>query len=328
MTIRVYSLLDVLQQLNSDSTQYMAPNANEVVSQFINGDETLSASANWSLSNSTPYSFLVADQHGPEGFWLLNDPVAAASAFDSNPYNFKWPGVTHGTVTFGSGGPMNGLNAATFDGSTAYITAPSSGVGAQFDYSGTSSYTIAAWVYLGAAAGVGIWPRIIERETYVTRNGWSLLINNSSTSVYSERWAAGVVTSSPSFSLTLNTWTRVIVTYDGAKIHLYINGAEIGTGTATVASVTAQAGAVTLGGVTAVGGSFFNGRVAAAGAYPVALTPAQVALDYAWATASNVDGSRSTYNNVGKRGLFSYPNPPRRGSNLWGSALWGSFTWG
>ena len=29
-----------------------------------------------------------------------------------------------------------------------------------------------------------------------------------------------------------------------------------------------------------------------------------------------------------KYGKMVYPNPPKRGNNLWGSAVWGSFTWG
>lgn len=295
MTIRVYSLLDVLQQLNQDSTAYLAPNPNEIISQFMQGNETLKGQPSWTDTDYTPYPFMVADQDGPTGFWLLNDPVGVAKAFDSNPYNQKFH-ATPTNVTFGSAGPMTGSAAATC-GSTSSILTASTAIGGMGDYSGTASFSVEAWVYLTSTPAANNWVRVCERETYATRNGWSLLGGNNSNNFWIERWAAGAQIFSPTFTLTLNTWTHLVGMYDGAKLHLYVNGVEQGTGTATTASVTAQASAIGIG-CDSTGGSGFPGRLFGVAVYPVALTPTQILNHYNWGIAANVDGGRSCYAGV------------------------------
>jgi len=78
-------------------------------------------------------------------------------------------------------------------------------------------------------------------------------------------------------------WTHIVATYDGTTIHLYVNGAEVGTGSAqAVGALVDSATALQVGGnsstnaTAAVNGVYDDLRF-----YSTALTSAQVAARYA-----------------------------------------------
>jgi hypothetical protein len=78
-------------------------------------------------------------------------------------------------------------------------------------------------------------------------------------------------------ALALNVWTHIAVTYDGATLRLYRNGAQIGS--------RAQTGNIAVGnqplriGGNNVSGEFFNGLIDEVRVYNRALSAAEIAAD-------------------------------------------------
>ena len=87
--------------------------------------------------------------------------------------------------------------------------------------------------------------------------------------------------SGPVLNGTIN---RIVATYDGTTMRVYRNGAEIGTGFAVVLRYTASAQATGLGGQY-VGGSYWaKGKFQDDAVWNRALTPTEIAADYAAGT--------------------------------------------
>jgi hypothetical protein len=98
---RIYTLQDVIGQLNLDSGAFIDTNPDEPVNQFMQAAERLKVvPTSWSSNVWTPYSWMVANADGPTGFWLLNELTGATTAFDSNPYSTKFHGSYTGTLVF------------------------------------------------------------------------------------------------------------------------------------------------------------------------------------------------------------------------------------
>jgi hypothetical protein len=320
---RVYTLQDVLGQLNQDSQVFIDSNPDEPVNQFMQGEEVLKFNETHSFNDWTPYPWLVANFDGPTGLWLLGDPASSTSAFDSTPYLGKNFGTVPGSgVTFGGVSPINGATSAAFTSANTGIATP-----ANYSIAAGQSWTIEAWVKPTGAAPTTI-GRLIDFESTPTRNGLLFFQTTSSYSVTGaiqlERWVNGASTTSV-ISATLSTinWTHAVGVYDGATLRLYINGSQVASSADATAWISATP-FVQMG--TNLAGSMYGCAI-----YPVALSSTQVAAHYAWGTATTTNGAYTYgFGSPTKYGWFTYPNPPSRGSNRWGSAIWNnaSFTWG
>lgn len=279
MPNRVYSLLDVLQQLNQDSTQYIAANPNEIVSQFIGGGETLVGSPSWSMSPWTPYPWLVANNDGPTGLWLLADPAGASFAFDSNPYSSKNPtNSMFGTVTFGqTGGLIPGLSYGKFDGAASGLSANLATIAAG------ASYTMECWVNQTATTG----SQIAMGFNQGTGGTSDIYAGVSGVPRFRASTAAGGTTDviSSGGAISTGSWHHLVATYDGSNMRFYVDGTLRGGPTA-IATGVANSGTMYIGCLGASG--FMNGAIFGVALYPVALSSTQVANHYAWGRAISI----------------------------------------
>ena len=78
-------------------------------------------------------------------------------------------------------------------------------------------------------------------------------------------------------ALAANTWTHLAVTYDGATLRLYVNGAQVSSGART-GNLATSANPLQIGG-DSLYGQYFKGIIDEVRVYNVALTPTQIQAD-------------------------------------------------
>ena len=78
-------------------------------------------------------------------------------------------------------------------------------------------------------------------------------------------------------TLTLNTWTHLATTYDGANLRFYVNGTQVSS-LALTGNLTTSANPLQIGG-DSIYGQFFGGLIDEVRVYSVALSPAQIQAD-------------------------------------------------
>jgi hypothetical protein len=78
-------------------------------------------------------------------------------------------------------------------------------------------------------------------------------------------------------SLPLNTWSHLAVTYDGANLRLYVNGALVST-TAVTGSMAASTGVLRLGG-NSVWSEWYAGLIDEVRLYSRALSQSEIQTD-------------------------------------------------
>ncbi|HVH41584.1 MAG TPA: LamG domain-containing protein [Labilithrix sp.] len=111
--------------------------------------------------------------------------------------------------------------AARFDGkANSVVTIPPG-----LDFPGTLPFSVEVWVLQTATPGLG-WA--IDHQIYGSnRNGWGLLFND--TQIGFERWRDDTHTGvSTGLTLTKGTYQHVVVTFDGSRNVLYVDGVAAG----------------------------------------------------------------------------------------------------
>ncbi len=221
------------------------------------------------------YTTLVSADGGSH-MWRLDDGSSSTVAADvlgsaSGNYVGAHAAATNGPLV-GQGGA-----GAAFDGATSAVTVP--GVAAE---PGTDAYTFELWARPERVDGA--YRFLISREETVagTRTGTGVWLSKSGLGF--ERWSGGQ-SSSIDYApgLPLGKWSYVVASYDGATMHLYVNGAQVGS-KATAAPLSAVSGPTVVGAGAGANGGFFAGDLADVAVYPLALARAHVAAHYADAT--------------------------------------------
>ena len=137
----------------------------------------------------------------------------------------------------------------------------------------TDGMTLAAWVYPTTLGG---WRTVVFKEDTA---GFAYALDadadGASPAGYLTTDVAGfeALDDAP---LSANTWTHIAVTYDGANLVLYVNGAVAGVTPASGTIVTTS-GALRMGG-NSPWGEYFAGRIDSVRIYDRALSPNEVAL--------------------------------------------------
>jgi hypothetical protein len=78
-------------------------------------------------------------------------------------------------------------------------------------------------------------------------------------------------------TLPLNTWTHVATTYDGARLRLFVNGAQV-TSAAQTGTLRSSSNPLQIGG-NAFFGQYFSGRIDEVRVYDTALTASEIQSD-------------------------------------------------
>ena len=103
-----------------------------------------------------------------------------------------------------------------------------------------------------------------------------------------ERWVNGGAPSAingPS-PLSTTSWTHVVATYDGARLHLFLNDVEVASQTDSTVWIASKPH-LGLGSNESANSWFFGGSMAANAIYQYALTAQQIANHYnAWQAAA------------------------------------------
>ncbi|PKH40185.1 Glucose/arabinose dehydrogenase, beta-propeller fold [Nocardioides alpinus] len=224
---------------------------------------TASTSATYTASfteTATPPSL-----PGLVGAWSFGDGTGT-TARDSSPTGAT--GTLEGGPTWVANGRRGG--ALSFDGVDDRVTVPDRNA---FDL--TTGFSLTAWARPSAAR---TWDQVILKEQ---PNGLAYAL-----------YASGAVAGRPNGSLSvggtdryldgpsslpLNAWSHLALTYDGATMRLFVDGAQVAS-RAQTGAVATSTGALRIGG-NAIWGEWFAGFLDEVRIYDRALTAAQVVTD-------------------------------------------------
>ena len=199
--------------------------------------------------------------------------LVAAYGFDEGSGGTTTDASGHGntgTLTGGAGWSTNGHSgdALSLDGGSGRVAVADAD---SLDL--TTAMTLEAWVNPTALSG---WRTVVLKE----RSGgivYSLYANNSSDRPVGQVDLGGEQNAVGTAKLALATWTHLAVTWDGAMLRLYVNGAASGA-KAVSGTLVDSSGPLDIGGNT-VWGEHFAGLVDDVRVYDRALTASEVQAD-------------------------------------------------
>ena len=159
--------------------------------------------------------------------------------------------TNNGAVTFPDVSPMDGFYSVSFDGSSKYLTVPSTGTNAAFTFTG--DFTVEGWFYPNSIAGSDRALFCLGTET-TNRYVWYILNGGA---IGSNLYGASTTTYDV-LTATNQAWNHIAIARSGSTVKVYING---------VASSTTETQAGTIGngvlqiGSDSSGSAKFNGYI-------------------------------------------------------------------
>lgn len=186
-------------------------------------------------------------------------------------------GAANGTITGGvtpgqSAIIADGSASTAFDGSTGYITLPSS-----VDPSGWSALTVEVWFANPGATPVN--GRIVSNaHTDQSNTGFQLMLNPGTSSLASLATTGKTANLYWNQALSPNTPYHYVLTYDSTHSYAYLNGVQVGSTTQT-GTIISSGLPITIG-RGAYGNNYWSGQAGHVAIYPLALTATQVAAHY------------------------------------------------
>jgi len=165
--------------------------------------------------------------------------------------------------------------ALAFNGTTARVIVPDAP-----SLRLTTAMTLEAWV--NPSTVTAVWRDVI----YKGNDNYFLEATSTRGGVPAAGGTLGEVYGTA--PLGVNSWTHLAVTYDGAALRLYVNGAQIGS-VARTGSLQTSTSPLEIGG-DSIYGQYFRGTIDEVRIYDVALTAAQIQADMATPTGGGTPG--------------------------------------
>ncbi len=159
-------------------------------------------------------------------------------------------------------------NALTFNGTNAQVSVPNAS-----SLRLTNGMTLEAWVY-PTSTPTG-WRSVIDKNV----DGYYLMASTTPNNrpAGGGTWASGNQNTIGTAVLTVNSWTHLATTFDGATVRLYVNGALV-TSQAQASTLSVTTGTLQIGG-DGYPGEFFAGLIDEVRVYSRALSAAEIQTD-------------------------------------------------
>jgi len=222
------------------------------VDKFANGYTLTAASTGLTGDTSTEFSITTQSLLGLGAYWKF-DEGSGSTAADSSGHN------NNGTIT-GTAWTTDSKTgqALSFSGSSGqYVEVPTSA-----SLTPTSGITISAWIKRNSTGPQNQWPRIIDKHTSGHGPYQIYLYNNTN---HLGAFFQGTSSTSgdvdSGWLVPAGQWTHIAVTYDGANIRFYGNGALQFTKSYTGGIYNSQQENVVIGAAVNHGSGFFNGII-------------------------------------------------------------------
>ncbi|MGW3172997.1 LamG-like jellyroll fold domain-containing protein [Streptomyces sp. NPDC001153] len=253
-------------------------------------------------SSGSHYRTSVLDAN-PSSYWRLGESTGTSAASEVAVNEGNDNGTYTGGYTLGAAGPLPGspTTAATFNGSTGYVSLPNSLL------TSASYVSVGMWFKTSASGVLFGYQKDALTGTSTPGNYTPALYVGTSGKLYGEFWAGSVSPISTSSSVADGAWHYAVLSAAGNTQSLYLDGNLVGTLSGQV-SVTGQP--VDAIGTGFIGGhwpdephystssntgyrTFFNGSVAEAAFYTHALGLPAVQQQYTAGThaASELTGT-------------------------------------
>lgn len=175
-------------------------------------------------------------------------------------------------LTYGVTGPVTGMTAVSWNGSTSQSSAPSNSAFNAVD----GPMSVELWFKRGG--GVGVLQELLDRG-HTTGNAWVMFIDAANALRFNDSSAASDMLQTNIAISDTTTWHHAVATKNGTARKIYLDSVDVTD--ATGANVTLSNSTSALG----IGKTNFNGAMAWVALYNVVLTPTQVAAHYAAATS-------------------------------------------
>lgn len=210
----------------------------------------------------------------PVAYWRLGEASGTTAADEVGSY----AGTYVGSPTLGGSGVFTGNSAASFNGSSQYITASALG--------SRTSWSIECWVKFASTSG---------EQTAISNDlvGWNndVLVGlhpEAAAGAYTGKIAAvhqdatssvRTVVANPS-SATTGVWYHVAVTSNGSTMRLYVNSLEVAATAKAGTALTLSNNPINLA-RNPQGIRFLNGSLDEVAIYSSALSSTRIAAHYA-----------------------------------------------
>lgn len=254
------SVLDWVATAEAESNAIIAPSAN--------GDIVVCSRAYFDDYERRTWSLTSASD---QSLWRMDD--ASGNIADNGDLGYA--GTKEGTPTYGETGPWGttGSDAIGFGKSDA---ADRFNVGDHFDLAGTA-WTLSGWVRWGGDTATD---EALLSKLSGGADGWRVSILTGSGRLALRAYSGGSTLisggdlQSPASAIPSSTWVHWAIVRDGTDVTMYVDGAEVASGTFT-GTLPNTAASLVIGGVS---GLWFGGRMSMVAIwYATAITAAEVA---------------------------------------------------
>ena len=242
---------------------------------FVNGDEEFSSAQSGSLQYAGSPNFEIGRNVSAYAPIKVGQVRAYSSALTQvqirQNYNFTKPSYPNGfDGALGTGTTKPTWNPAgyfDFDGSNDYVSIPDDN-----SLEWTTSKSLSVWVKADTSGGNR---GIVAKTTNASPYGWILKQGGSNINFWFSN-SSDVAQETPTTTLPLNTWTHIVVTYDGSNLILYKNKVSSGT-LSTSDTPTSSSSPLTIGKYYSnISNYYFDGQISKVKMYDKALTQSEV----------------------------------------------------